>query len=317
MFSSGAMVSSAGSFSTSSSTSMMPSSSPTSPTASGESSASSTPTGLDDEGGFLGSQDLGPISEDCTPAVQDCPAGEKCVWFSHNGGARRDNAMCIPVVGDLGPFEPCSLPSGFGVDITDDCDERSYCLEVYQTADEGFCAPFALDGSCADLPGSAPVFENGSDFPAACLMHPCHPLDPDACDDGMRCMFYPASLYAQSMCWVEPETPAPGLGAACNYGGCGPGQLCMGAEALPSCEHDRCCTQWCEFPSGECENPEASCEFLPVWNVEPDAFANLGACLSPGALESFGTRTGLRGESGPTRDWPSSEANRSRFVRKP
>jgi len=287
MSSSGVTTASDG-FSTSSNPSMMSSSSPTSSGATasqGEPSSSSGPTGLDDEGGFLGPHDVGPISDTCAPGAQDCPSGQKCVWFSHEGGARRDNALCIPVTGDLGPFEPCSLPNGFGADITDDCDERSYCLEVYQTADHGFCAPFAVGSACEELPGSQVVAENGSNFPAACLMHPCHPLQADACDDGMRCMFYPASLYADAICWVEPDTPVPAPGAACDYGGCGDGQLCVPSQWLPECENERCCTQWCDFPSGACESPGASCEFFPLWSGVADGFSNVGACLSPGALE--------------------------------
>lgn len=246
--------------------------------------SSSDPTGADEAGGFIADPDVGPIPESCSPALQDCAPGEKCIWFSLNGGQRRDHAQCIPVNGDLGPFEPCALPNGFGPDITDDCDERSYCLEVYQTAEHGFCAPFAVGGSCADFPETRAVFENGSDFPAACLIHPCHPLEADACEDGMRCMYYPASLYAQSMCWTEPNTPVPAPGAACDYGGCGDGQLCVPAEVLPNCENDRCCTQWCDFPSGPCDNPDAACEFVSLWNDDAEAFENVGACVSPGSL---------------------------------
>lgn len=243
-------------------------------------------SGTDDEGGnFLPRPDVGGIGWKCSVAAQNCPDGEKCVWFALEGGLRRDNAKCIPIDGDVPAFEPCSLPNGIGSDVTDDCGADSYCLEVYGTADHGFCAPFAVGGDCSSHPGTQPIFENGSDFPAACLLHPCHPLQDGACEDGMRCMFYPASLYAQAMCWVESEpTPDP-LGTPCDYGSCGEGQLCASAEWLPGCDAERCCAQWCEFPGGTCDAPGTTCEFLPLWNYGADNYEDLGACLVPGVLE--------------------------------
>lgn len=234
-------------------------------------------------GGFLGPyKDVGRVPESCTPREQDCPDGMKCVWYSFAGQLRREAAQCIPVTGDRAPFESCTLPNGIGVDIEDDCGADSYCLDVYGTADHGFCAPFST-GTCEAYEGAEPVFENGSDFPAACLMHPCN-LFENTCPDGMRCMFYPASIYAQAMCWSEPDPPDLPLGAACDFGGCGPGRMCVESDWLPDCDHDRCCAEVCEFPGGECEVLETSCEFVPVWGAGL-AGGNAGGCLLPGLFD--------------------------------
>jgi hypothetical protein len=237
----------------------------------------------DNEGNaFIGPHDVGVMPEGCTPAAQDCPDGMKCVWYSFAGQPRRDAAKCIPVTGDLAPFEPCTLPNGIGEDIEDDCGEDSYCLDVYGTADHGFCAPFST-GTCDDYEGTVPVFENGSDFPAACLNQPCN-LFENSCPNGMRCMFYPASLYAHAMCWAEPDPPDLPLGAACDYGGCGPGRMCAPTEWLPACEHDRCCAELCDFPEGACQEEGTACEFVPVWGAHKAEFANAGACVLPGVF---------------------------------
>lgn len=89
------------------------------------------------------------------------------------------------------------------------------------------------------------------------------------------------------MCWfVPPEADLP-LGAACDFGECGEGKLCMWAEALPSCAHERCCTQWCDLRAPACEDPAATCEHVRMTGLnggEP-SFEWLGACVISGAFD--------------------------------
>ena len=230
---------------------------------------------------FICPPDLGPIDDNtCAPTQQDCPDGEKCVWYVAPGNQlRREAARCIPVTGDRAPFEPCNLPTGFGSEISDDCGADSYCLEVYETADHGFCAPFLhLEDqiwTCDHLPGTQVAVENGSDFPAACLFSECNPLDPSTCPADMTCTFYPAWIYGANHCWHLPPDELP-LGAACDPGECGPGKLCLVGEAVPGCAHERCCTAWCDLDAPTCADPAAQCQLFPV------GFPALGACLMPG-----------------------------------
>lgn len=229
---------------------------------------------------FICPPDLGPIPRACNPVEQDCPDGQKCVWYVAPGNQlRREAARCIPVTGDRGPFEACNLPTGFGPEISDDCGADSYCLEVYETADHGFCAPFAIlkNGwyDCEHLPGTLPAVENGSEFPSACLFYECNPLDPSTCPQAMTCTYYPAWGYGFNHCWFVPPGDLP-LGAACDYGECGTDKLCVIAEAVPGCAHDRCCTQWCDLDVPGCDDPAAECQLFF------GGFPELGACLVPG-----------------------------------
>lgn len=252
-----------------------------SPTDDGE-DASASSTGC----GFVCDPTGAPIDE-CVVGQDDCPDGSKCVWYSASPGQpRRDAAKCIPVTGDVPPFHACSLPNGIGADLTDDCDASSFCLEVYGSADHGFCAPFSSDGTCDEYPGSEFATENGSTFPMSCLYFECNPLVPDACPDGMQCTLYPAFLYGSLMCWFDVEvTPTP-VGTACDYGGCGGGAPCLPAEYVPGCTHERCCTQWCDLGSPSCDDPEASCELYPAWNyTQTPGLEALGACIIPGAFD--------------------------------
>lgn len=237
---------------------------------------------------FVPPPDLGGSS--CEPAMQDCPEGEKCVWHApYPDGLRRDAARCIPVTGDLAPFEPCTLPTGIGPEVTDDCGPESFCLEVYGTADHGFCAPFAASDQpnyCDLWPGTNYATENGSTFPDACLHYECNPLDPTTCPADMRCDYYPAFLYGTNMCWKIPAEFDLPLGAACDFGDCGPDELCAEAEWLPACAGDRCCTRWCDLANPSCPNDGSQCTAFPVWGAfeDPD-YANLGACVLPGSFE--------------------------------
>lgn len=254
-------------------------------TTSSTSSTASTSTAEVTEDGatFIATLDLG-TGSDCAPALQDCPAGQKCVWYvASEGNLRRDDAQCIPVSGSVAPFDACTLPNGIGPDITDDCGADSFCLEVYGTAAYGFCAPFS-DWDCDAYPGTNGAFENGSDFPAACLRYPCNPLDSATCPSGSRCMFYPAFLYGNTMCWNETTPPDLALGSACDFGGCGPEKLCAPSEWLPNCEHERCCAQFCDLDVGTCEEAGTVCEPFPVAQANDPSYEQLGACLSAGTF---------------------------------
>lgn len=238
----------------------------------------------DDACPFICEPDVSGLDVECGVAQQNCPAGEKCVWWAPEfGGPRREDARCVPVTGRGGPYEPCTLNE----DYSDDCGPESYCLEVYGTADHGFCAPFVEDTSysCDGYPGADAAVENGSDFPAACLYYECQPLIEGSCPEGMQCTFYPAWLYGSMHCWAVPLESDP-VGAPCDYGGCGAGKLCAPAEWLPDCGSDRCCAEWCDLGAPACSTPGTSCELFPVWNYQDDpGFDTLGACVLPGAFE--------------------------------
>lgn len=238
--------------------------------------------------GFLCPPDATHPEAQCDPVAQDCPAGEKCVWYVPSGGQqRREAARCIAVTGDAVGYEPCTLPNGIGPEITDDCGPDSYCLEVYGTADHGYCAPFYSDEGypCEAYLPAIPALENGSTFPAACLHYECHPFVQDTCPPFFQCTYYPAFLYGTNMCWyVPPEADLP-LGAECDYGECGEGELCVPAEWTSGCTGERCCTQWCDLNAPACDDPATQCELFPVWDsgTIPE-FEWLGACVLPGSF---------------------------------
>lgn len=240
-------------------------------------------TGGEPCGGFVCPPDAGDPIPQCDPLAQDCPIGQKCVWYAEPGELRRRGASrCIAVVGDRKPFEACSLPNGVWSDITDDCGADSYCLNAVEVTDHGFCAPYPKPGTtdCEHLPGTSYATENGSIFPHACLFYPCNPLVPATCPDGLRCTHYPSWLYGSLHCLELPDDEP--VGASCDYEECGPGKLCLPAEYVPGCGEERCCTEWCDLAAPGCSDPAASCDPLAV--NELPGFETLGACVVPGSL---------------------------------
>ena len=234
--------------------------------------------------GFICPPDMGEPIPQCDPLAQDCPLGQKCVWYATPGELRRRNASrCIDVVGDRAPFEPCSLPNGVWADITDDCGADSYCLNAVEVTDHGFCAPYPKPGTidCDHLPGTTYATENGSIFPHACLYYGCNPLTPATCPDGLRCTHYPSWLYGSLQCWPLPADEMP-VGAACDYEQCGPGKPCLPAEYVPGCENARCCTEWCDLGAPVCSDPAVNCD--PLWTNPEPGFEDLGVCVVPGSL---------------------------------
>ncbi|MCY0990488.1 hypothetical protein OV203_25325 [Nannocystis sp. ILAH1] len=236
---------------------------------------------------FVCPPDMGPEIPQCDPMAQDCPAGQKCVWYATPGEMRRrDHARCVDVVGDGAPFAACSLPNGIWLDVSDDCGPESFCLEAFGVTDHGFCAPYPKPGSqdCSDFPGTQYATENGSIFPHACLHFECNPQAPETCPADLQCLFYPAFLYGTNFCWEVPRGELP-LGADCDYDQCGQGKLCLPAEHVPGCAEERCCSEWCDLAAPDCSDPAASCDDFPVWMEEDPSFATLGACVVPGSLE--------------------------------
>lgn len=236
--------------------------------------------------GFICPPDVGAMIPQCDPMAQDCPAGQKCVWYAlPDETRRRHHARCIDVVGDRAPFEACSLPNGIWTDVSDDCGAESFCLEGLGVTDHGFCAPFPKPGTqdCSDFPGTQFATENGSIFPHACLHFECNPQAPETCPAGLQCLFYPAFLYGTNFCWEVPPGDEP-VGAGCDFDQCGEGKLCLSAEYVPGCADARCCTEWCDLGAPNCSDPAASCEDFPVWNEEHPSFATLGACAIPGSF---------------------------------
>jgi hypothetical protein len=69
----------------------------------------------------------------CDPLAQNCPEGEKCTPIIEGDGNAWNANICVPVVGNAQPGDPCVLED----DWTDDCAQGSFCWPLSE--DVGFC----------------------------------------------------------------------------------------------------------------------------------------------------------------------------------
>jgi len=238
--------------------------------------ASSGEAGCD----FLGcGPDVPPI-ESCDFWDDDCPRGEKCTFYSNDGGPGWNAARCVPLAVDPAPAGDACVAEGSSVSGFDNCETGSLCRVLDSETLQGHCVPF-----CAGNP-SAPTCEDpgrvcrigGASIPTFCLER-CNPLDPDACFPGVGC--YP-DFFADAIC--RPDASGPEGGAAfepCTFtNSCDPGLLCQPSQVVGAClegDEASCCTPWCDLEAADCPAP-TTC--VPAYEPDatPDGWENVGFC---------------------------------------
>lgn len=254
------------------------------PKAAGEDDASVP----DDDDGDAGEDSLGIMPEDlpageasCLPGQNDCPEGEKCQpYVSTPGECCVDAAQCVPLIGDKGVGEPCTRN-----ELDDDCGRDKFCFAgTSGKTGPGFCKQLC-DGndpySCAavGLPEARCVPYNDGILPLC--ETPCHPLRPDACQDGQGC--YPGGALGFNCNWPDPE---PGKGNDhddCHtVQSCVPGLYCASGASLEGCTSDNCCTKFCDLlgNGSECTAPENCVSLFDDEDGAPDpSLEDVGGCV--------------------------------------
>lgn len=236
---------------------------------------------------FLLEPDAGPRYT-CDLFEQDCPPGEKCTVWAHDGGGNWNASKCVPVVREPAKVgERCRMEMSPTSGI-DDCDFGTMCWDVDPETLEGSCAPFCVgDPSgpyCEDRDRFCPISADGAI--ALCLLI-CDPLA-DGCGGGRVCI--PNSDHW--MCATDASGDLGGFGDPCSFiNSCDPGLICIGDWALPpgaECQGSNgCCTEVCDLtdPLGDlqCAGAAEGQHCLP-WYAEGEAPAGLehvGACAVP------------------------------------
>ena len=220
-------------------------------------------------------------SPPCSPLEQwGCPEGEKCVPFP--GGHEQDHPQypygedkCVPIIGEGMSGDPCVLSSY--LEGQDDCDEDNLCYQIQavEGALEGVCTPYCSgtpdDPLCAE--GSTCYLDYDGSL-AVCLAD-CSPFEP-MCPEGQNCGWNGWSAFG---CAVGPAEPT--LGQLCDrhIDSCAAREICVGAEQLPSCAGDNCCTELCELEGAPCSEPMLSCEPLFEPEFAPAGLETVGLCV--------------------------------------
>jgi hypothetical protein len=215
-----------------------------------------------------------PAEAECDPWTQDCPEGEKCVAYA-SGGASWDSNKCVPVNGDGQLGDPCMY--GGAIESTDDCGEETWCWNVNMEG-IGTCTSFC-DGTPDDPlcdPGfGCSIANNGSIN--ICLLE-CDPLLQDC--EGENVCFYDFS--GNFVCAFAADMIP--TGEPCGFiNDCAPGNVCLDATALPSCNGASCCGAFCDLLDPMCATVGTDCTAFFEEGTAPPGYESVGVCIIPGA----------------------------------
>jgi hypothetical protein len=211
---------------------------------------------------------------DCDPWVQDCPSGEKCVAYSTTGG-NWDANRCVAINGDGQQGDSCTY-SGT-VESIDDCGADSFCWNV---DDEGVGVCTSLCEGDANNPVCEPdqgctIANNGA---INLCLQSCDPLLQD-CEAGSVCFYDFGGDFVCTFAGGEILT-----GGTCGFiNDCAPGNVCLGAEALPECDGATCCGAFCSLGDPACGTAGTECTPFFEEGTAPPAYVDIGVCIVPGA----------------------------------
>ena len=266
----------------------LPDETSTTGTTAGEGSETAEPSEDEDpqttDSTFVSQHDLSGVDPQfqCDAFVQDCQAGEKCVPWDHDGHSHWDGLRCVPIVPNPHAVgERCTIEESPFSGL-DDCAVDAACWYVDPETLEGVCMPLCIDivtTHTCDEGYVCPVA--GGWTPPVCSLA-CNPLSPE-CFPDQGC--YGGGN--QFTCQRDVSGDGGSPGDPCDFvNGCDPGNACLGAAAIPSCDGSGCCVPYCDLSNPEAHaacaafDPGTSC--LPWYGpYPPEGFETLGKCVLP------------------------------------
>ena len=249
---------------------------PTGSTTSTTSTTSTDTSGIDD-GTFIVKSDFHGPELECDIYAQDCPAGQKCAWW---GESIWDATKCVEVTGDKVPGEACT-PVGGPTSGIDDCVAGAWCWNV-DSMNIGTCV--ALCTGSEEALTCPPGFVCLTSRLIAICYETCDPLLQDCERDDALCL--PDDFEGFAYCSRDGGGLAGVANDPCKgLDDCAPGYACRpSAEAPKACLQDfyGCCQPFCEFPGGDCPNPDQQCrQWYDPMNELPAGAEKLGVCAIP------------------------------------
>jgi hypothetical protein len=230
--------------------------------------------------------DGGGVNNECDQWSQDCPAGEKCMPYSSDGGGAWNATRCVPIAANPGQIGDACTVEGGGTSGVDDCDIASMCYYVDPETQLGTCV-----GMCQGTP-EAPVCDPGylcsisNDGVLTLCRRTCDPLLQDCEGTNVACL--PAAGALGFVCIVDASGDAGATGDACEYlNACDPGHFCAAPEGVPGCVTGGCCSEFCDLlapePDSACTQADqgVTCEPWFAEGEAPPDWTHVGACVLP------------------------------------
>lgn len=237
-----------------------------------DASTSTDATSSTSEEGESTTSDAPTLGEGCSVWEQDCAPGLKCNPYVSNGGGW-DAARCVDIedapsqIGDL-----CTAEDG-GSTGNDSCDLGLMCFFVDIETDLGECIALCTDELEPTCPRSTAcaVFNAGA---LPLCLESCDPIAPD-CPEGETC-------YAEDSAFVcMPTFDGNGdyLDDCTQIAQCSPGFICLDQSAVAGCEHDGCCTPFCDTDTPEtCPEGSTGCTPFYAKGMAPEGYEDVGVC---------------------------------------
>jgi hypothetical protein len=214
----------------------------------------------------------------CDPWAQDCPDGEKCVFYANDGGSAPNANKCVPITGDGVAGDPCSW--GGIVEGTDNCGADSVCWDVMDVDGEfvGVCTSFC--GGTKEEPLCPPSTSCNilNDGVINLCLATCDPLIQDCAGVGMAC--YWANVDFNCLATTEAHP----TGEPCGFiNDCIAGNVCLPPESFPACAGASCCGQFCDLANPEviCEPAGTECVTFFEEGMAPPGYEDVGVCVLP------------------------------------
>lgn len=213
----------------------------------------------------------------CSVWDQDCPPGEKCMPWAHDGGNSWTGTRCSPIDPDpQQPGEPCTV-QGSGVSGIDDCDVASMCWDVDPETNIGECVAFCMgsenDPICAEPGHQCTINSDGTLI--LCIAN-CNPLAQEClADEGCY------DVGDAFLCVPDASGDMGAAGDPCEYTNvCDPGLYCAASDDVPGCESSGCCSSYCDLQAPECAEGQ---ECVPYFDdgETPPGYENVGVCVVP------------------------------------
>ncbi|MDC0670361.1 hypothetical protein [Nannocystis radixulma] len=210
----------------------------------------------------------------CSPWAQNCPQGQKCAPSEFLSPFWE--LECVPVAESAPAIgEPClgkeASPTG-----ADDCAMGALCWPV-----EGDAAKTCV-GQCGGSP-EAPicppdqVCATTREGTVTACVPACDPLVQD-CPLGQVCT---PGLDGFG-CTPDVSGPDGDFLDNCTSDGCDPGFYCTPDAWQPSCQHSRCCVQYCDVDAPDCPVGNSCVSpFVLLEDEPPPAWAHVGVCVIP------------------------------------
>lgn len=238
-----------------------------------------------DDASFTVEPDLGALGQGCDQFAQDCPSGQKCVPYASDGGWTVNATRCVDIHPQaVGQGEACwtGNTESSGYTGVDNCDFGMICWDVDPETNIGLCLQLC-EGTGESMYCSDPDMACVGKDVNVCFPK-CRPLE-DNCPAGCGCYAVSNNL----ACAPDASGDMGAYGDACEFVNvCDPGNVCLGAEAIPHCSSSvGCCTEFCDLTAPACPDAEYGVECLP-WYEEgqaPPENENLGVCVLPEAFD--------------------------------